>query len=159
MERLFQQSTVTGRGWEHGTMAIRTTESKQAVERIWTDAVSGNIDALDELFADDAVYREPGVDLRGLEDIKTHIREWLEAFPDFTFEVHDAVAADDVVMTYFTASGTHEGEMRGIPPTGKTFEGEGVQIDRFEDGTVVEEINIWDNLTFFEQLGIDPTEA
>ena len=143
---------------ESVNMATSTADTKQAVEDTWIEAMSGNVDALDDLFAEDAVYREPGAELRGREDIKAHMKEWREAFPDFEFEVKDAVAENDVVMTYFVASGTHEGSMRGIPATGNTFEGEGVQIDRFEDGMVVEEINLWDNLTFFEQLGIDPTD-
>lgn len=139
-------------------MAMSTAESKQAVEEYWTEAMRGNVDALDELFAEDAVYREPGTEVRGLEEIKAHMEGWQEGFPDFEFEVEEAVAEDDVVITYFKGSGTHDGEFRGISPTGNSFEGEGVQIDRFEDGKVVEEINLWDNLTLVEQLGIDPSE-
>lgn len=150
--------TVCEEAGEYVNMATSTADTKRAVEETWIEAMSGNVDALDELFAEDAVYHEPGAELHGREDIKAHMKEWQEAFPDFEFEVKDAVAEDDVVMTYFVATGTHDGSMRGIPATGNTFEGEGVQIDRFEDGEVIEEINIWDNLTFFEQLGIDPAE-
>lgn len=139
-------------------MTTSTADYKQAVTQTWNEAMTGDVTVLEELFAEDAVYREPGTELRGQEDIKAHIEGWQEAFPDFEFEVKDVVAEEDVVMTYFVASGTHEGSMRGIPATGNAFEGEGVQIDRFEDGKVVEEINLWDNLTFFEQLGIDPTQ-
>ena len=140
-------------------MSTITEQHKQAVQEIWTEAMSGNVEALDGLFAEDALYREPGAELRNREEIKAHIQEWAEAFPDFTFEVKHAVSEDNVVMTYFVATGTHEGSLRGIPATGNTFEGEGVQIDRFENDKVVEEINLWDNMTFFEQLGIDPADT
>lgn len=139
-------------------MEMSTTESKQVIVDIWTEALGGNIDALDELFHEDARYVDPGADIHGLDEIKSYIQEWADAFPDFTFNVEESVAEDDVVVTYFSGSGTHDGEFQGIAPTGNTFEGEGVQIDRFEGDKVVEEINLWDNMTLFEQLGIDPAE-
>lgn len=144
--------------WDRCTMSTSTSESQQAVERAWRKAFDGDLDALDELFAEDARYEEPGYEGHGRADIKARMQEWRDGFPDFRFEVIRTVADDEIVVTHFHAAGTHDGEFQGIPATGNTFEGEGIQIDRFEDGTVVEEINIWDNLTFLEQLEVDPGE-
>lgn len=71
-----------------------------------------------------------------------------------SFEVHDMFLDGDVVITHFTWDGTHESEIEGIEATGETVEMPGMTINRFEDGKAVEDINFWDNLEFFMQLGV-----
>lgn len=133
-------------------------ENKQTLQELWERGVAGDLDAIDELYADDIVYRDPSTELRGHENVREYLGSWLEAFPDMEFEFHDMIAEDDAVVTYYTARGTHENEFQGIPATGNRFEGVGMTLDRFEGGEVVEEINVWDNLTFIDQLGIEPSE-
>ncbi|HYY22840.1 MAG TPA: ester cyclase, partial [Thermoleophilaceae bacterium] len=78
------------------------------------------------------------------------------SFPDFRMEVQDLVAEDDKVVGHFKCSGTHRGEWRGNPPTGRRFEDvDDVYVFRVADGklsavTAVVE----DNLTRMRQLGI-----
>jgi hypothetical protein len=64
-------------------------------------------------------------DLEGLEkvargQIAHEARRWIgpfrESFPDFRMEIRDVIAEGDKVVGYFTCSGTHEGEWRGISP-------------------------------------------
>ena len=48
--------------------------------------------------------------------------EWLlSAFSDHRFDVEDAAADWETVALRDTCSGTHEGELLGIAPTGKRF--------------------------------------
>jgi predicted ester cyclase len=50
-------------------------------------------------------------------------------------ETHDRF---HVVVARFTASGTHRGELTGVPPTGKTIVVRGINVFRIADGKTVE---------------------
>jgi predicted ester cyclase len=50
--------------------------------------------------------------------------------------------------------GTHEGEFRGIAPTGKQITVTGIGIFRFSDGKVVESWDNFDQLGMMQQLGV-----
>jgi steroid delta-isomerase-like uncharacterized protein len=78
------------------------------------------------------------------------------AFPDANFAIDDMVAEGDKVVTRFTMKGTHKGEYRGIPATGKQIVGKGVQIWKVVGGKVVELWDFSDNLGIMTQLGIIP---
>jgi predicted ester cyclase len=94
--------------------------------------------------------------------IASEARRWVgpfrESFPDFHMEVIDVLAEDDKVMGYFKCSGTHEGDWRGHPPTGRRFEDvDEVYIFRIEEGKLASALAVVeDNLTRLQQLGIEP---
>src|SRR5713101_8117066 len=93
-----------------------------AVVRRNTEEVQGkgNWDLYEELFADDFVDHtpQPGTtpDKNGVRVLYKGLRA---AFPDFRPEIHWQVAAGDLMTTYKTYHGTHQGEFLGIPATGK----------------------------------------
>ena len=78
------------------------------------------------------------------------------SFPDFRMEVVDVIAEDHKVVGYFKCSGTHEGEWRGVPPTGRRFaDVDEVYIFRVEDGKLASALAVVeDNLTRMRQLGL-----
>ena len=84
-----------------------------------------------------------------------------QAFPDLHYIIEDQVAENDKVVTRWTATGTHRGELfsalsagsPSIPPTGKMVSWTGVTISRFAGGKYVEQwINV-DMLSVLHQLG------
>jgi predicted ester cyclase len=106
-------------------------------------------------------------DLEGLEEvargqIAEAARGWIgpfrDSFPDFRMEVRDLIAEGDKVVGYFKCSGTHQGEWRGIPPSGRRFQDvDEVYIFRVEHGRLASAIAVVeDNLTRMRQLGIAP---
>ena len=60
----------------------------------------------------------------------------------------------DLVCTRWRSEGTNDGELMGMPPTGKHTTGSGITIDKIKDGKVVESWNEWDNAGLMQQLGV-----
>ena len=70
--------------------------------------------------------------------------------------MHEQIAEGDLVVTRWTGKGTHDGELMGMPPTGKWVEVDGVAIDRISGGKIVESWNCFDALGMMQQLGAIP---
>jgi predicted ester cyclase len=75
------------------------------------------------------------------------------AFLDFRAVIHDMIAEDDQVVTRNTFYGTHEGELLGIPPTGKEVTIELIDILRVAEGKITDHWNVVDQLGLMQQLG------
>ena len=56
-----------------------------------------------------------------------------------------------------TAYGKHEGELFGIPRTGKDIRVSGIAIWRIEDGKIVEHWHETNQLGLMQQLGVIPS--
>lgn len=119
--------------------------------------VAGNLDAVGEVFAPDFVDHDPAPDQgEGAEGLRDFWAAFRMAFPDLKIQAETLVADDDKVAIAYTASGTHEGEFEGHPPTGKRMSVRGLQIARFEDGMVVERWGMTDVLGILQQIGAVP---
>jgi predicted ester cyclase len=81
-------------------------------------------------------------------------RMFHSAFPDYHMDIDYLVAEDDRVFARFTQSGTHQGELFGIPPTGKKVKFTEMGILRIADGQVVESWYDVDMLGMMGQLGV-----
>ena len=103
---------------------------------------------------DDYVYRSPGEELRGREGLAALHRGYRGAFPDMRIDTDDLLVADDATVLSFTLTGTHRGELLGIPATGERVKVRGMVRSRFRDGRIVDEWEIFDTLLMFEQLGV-----
>ena len=79
------------------------------------------------------------------------------AFPDGRHIFEDVIAQSDQVVTRGTFSGTHSGEIMGIPPTGKQVTFSVIHIDRVMDGKVVEHWGLGDTMALMQQLGVVPS--
>jgi steroid delta-isomerase-like uncharacterized protein len=90
----------------------------------------------------------------GPEEVADYYRASREAFPDQRNENTTLHAADDAVIAEFDLLGTHRGELRGIPPTGRAFENRCVALFLFEEDRLVCERVYFDVATILGQLGI-----
>jgi uncharacterized protein (TIGR02246 family)/steroid delta-isomerase-like uncharacterized protein len=115
-----------------------------AAEILATNCVTHQLKSGSE---DVAVPRPP-------EAMKSHVSEWIAAFPDLQYTVDQMVAEDDRVVTYCTARGTHLGPWHGIPPSGKTIAMQAMVVHRIVDGLIAEDWVLVDFLGVFQQLGI-----
>lgn len=56
----------------------------------------------------------------------------------------------------WTGSGTHVGEVNGIPPTGEAVGVDAISVHRMADGKIAETWEIWDTLGLLQQIGVVP---
>jgi predicted ester cyclase len=68
--------------------------------------------------------------------------------------IEDLIAEGDKVVCRFTASGTHQGEFMGIPPTEKRVTIMKIHIYRIIGGKIVECWGLFDQMGLMQQLGV-----
>ena len=88
----------------------------------------------------------------GTDEVTRYFAETRAAFPDQRNELIALHHADDAVIAEFMLLGTHRGELRGIPPTGRSFECRCVALFLFEDDRLVCERVYFDAATIARQL-------
>jgi steroid delta-isomerase-like uncharacterized protein len=114
-------------------------------------------DAVAAVFAIDAVLREAGRadETRGRAAIRERAAALLRGFPDFRLERLALVIDGDAHADRWVMSGTHDGELFGIPPTGRAVRIEGATFTRLgADGLVVEDVHFTDLAGLLAQLGV-----
>jgi steroid delta-isomerase-like uncharacterized protein len=90
----------------------------------------------------------------GPEEVMAYFEETRRAFPDQRNELLEMHHADDAVIVEATLRGTHDGPLRGLQPTGKSFEMDFVAIFVFEEDRLVCERVYFNPGTILEALGI-----
>jgi predicted ester cyclase len=141
---------------EYPTMATEM-ENTDRVGRVIEEAFNrGKLDVIDDVMASDYVCYEPSVpeEIRGPEEFKEYVQMNRTAFPDLTLSLEDRVVEGNKIADRYTSWGTHEGEFRGIAPTGNKFEGTVMVIHYFEDGKCVADYALTDALGLLSQLGV-----
>jgi steroid delta-isomerase-like uncharacterized protein len=138
---------------------VSAEENKAVVRRLFEEVANGqNLDVLEELVAKDVVnHAATDEHKRGIEGFR-HVMEWGHTLlPDGRYEVLDMIAEGDMVACRVRVSGTMQGEMFGVPPTGRSATVEHVHWHRVAGGKLVERWAVRDDLGALIQLGIiDP---
>ncbi|MGZ4173443.1 MAG: ester cyclase [Solirubrobacteraceae bacterium] len=77
--------------------------------------------------------------------------------PDARIEIDDIIAEGDRVVIHWHSTGTHQGELMGIPASGRSVHTTGIGIDRIVDGKIAESWTNWDTLGLLAQIGALPS--
>ena len=132
-------------------------ENKRIARRAFEEVYANrNPPAADEIYARDFVDHDPAAPeemRRGPDGVRGQAAMYAGAFPDIQMTVDDQVTEGDKVVTRWSAQGTHEGELMGIPPSGKRVTVSGITIARVADGKIQEEWTNWDGLGLMQQIG------
>jgi steroid delta-isomerase-like uncharacterized protein len=138
---------------------MSTEDNKALVRRFYEEIDKGNVDMMDDLVAEDYVDHSPppfpGF-ASGREGVKQAFRLFWDATPG-RHHIEDQIAEGDKVVTRLTAYGLHEGDLPGIPATGKQIKMTGTVIHRVENGKLAEKWSDKDVMGFLQQLGVIPT--
>ena len=135
-------------------------EANKAIVRRLYEAVfnhAGDLAVVDEFVAEDFVDHAspPGLP-PGREGFRQTVLAWRRAFPDITLRVDEIVAQDNVVAIAWTGTGTHLGDLMGIPPTGIAGQVTGMSFNHIAGGQVLERWGNSDDLGLMQQLGVIP---
>ena len=136
-------------------------ENKAISRRLFEEVFDGhNVALCDELYAPDYVPHSlpPGFS-PDREGTKQYLSEYIRAFPDVGWTIERMLAEGDLVAIHYTGRGTHQGELMGIPPTGKQVTASAVLTLRIVDGRIVEDWLDRDKLGLLQQLGVIPSSA
>jgi steroid delta-isomerase-like uncharacterized protein len=133
-------------------------ENKILVRRFVEEAqIRHNLAAVDEYLSPDFVDHSvpPGLP-SGREGVKMQFSMFFSALPDLHALIHDQVADEYKVVTRKTLRGTHQGDLMGISPTGKTIDIEVIDILAVKDGKITDHWNLVDQVGLLKQLGALP---
>jgi steroid delta-isomerase-like uncharacterized protein len=133
-------------------------ENKELVRRFYREIDAGNLDAMDELVAEDYIDHSPppfpGF-ASGREGLRQAFRMFWDATPG-THEIEDQIAEGDKVVTRLTARGRQTGDLPGIPATGNEMLMSATVIHRIENGRLAEKWSDKDVLAMLQQLEVLP---
>jgi serine phosphatase RsbU (regulator of sigma subunit) len=134
---------------------VSSAEENKAIFRRYAEEVGNqhNFEIVDQIFERYIAHQPDGSTLqRGPQDVKRFHREFHSAFSNFHINIEDQIAEGDKVVSRYTMRGTHQGEFRGLTPTGKEVELKAVTIFRFSpEGKVVETWDSYDQLSLMRQ--------
>ena len=130
------------------------SEQQAHVERMFDEVLNkGNVDLADELFAPDYIDHGPMGEMRGVELFKELVRMWRAAVPDVHCTIENWFESGEMCAWNVRVSGTHTGEMMGIPATGRSFEYVTPNIGRFSGGKAAEHWADQGMFQFLTQIG------
>jgi steroid delta-isomerase-like uncharacterized protein len=127
--------------------------SEKTMRRLVEEVINNKyLAVIDDIIHPDYVYRAPGQELHGRQALRELFTAYHTAFPDLQVNIDDLICADNKAAVLFTLTGTHENELMGIPATGKQVNINGMICSRIENGQIIEEWELLDQLSLFQQL-------
>jgi steroid delta-isomerase-like uncharacterized protein len=130
-------------------------ENKALVRRFYEEIDKGNLEAMDELVAEDYIDHNPppfpGL-ASGRKGLKQSFELFWKATPGY-HQIEDQIAEGDKVVTRLTSYGKHEGDLPGAPATGNEMKMTSITIHRIENGKLAEKWSEKDVIALLTQIG------
>jgi steroid delta-isomerase-like uncharacterized protein len=127
---------------------------EEVLQGIYEAVNTGNLALLEKYVAPDYVEHTDG--FQGVEPFAQQVAAFRAGFPDLHVTIEDLLTDGDRFASRTTVTGTHTGDLMGMPATGKRISVEAVDIGRIENGQAKERwggLNMYSLLT---QLGVIP---
>jgi steroid delta-isomerase-like uncharacterized protein len=136
-------------------MSGNASEGNKAVARKFLRMLElGDPSMADEIVAADYYNHDAPDASIGLEGIKAFVNTFKNAMPDAQVDIAYQVAEGDKVVSRYTWSGTHQGELFGVPATGKQASWTVTNTFMVADGKIREAWINWDQWGVMQQLGV-----
>ena len=137
---------------------MQPEENKSIARRFVQVWGKGELDIIDELASPTLSVYYPVFpqQAKGGAAFKQELTGFRSTFTDVDIHIEEEIAEGDKVVLRWSLSGTHQGNLFGIPGTGKRIEWTGITIYRIADGKVVEERGEEDFLSILRQIGLIP---
>jgi steroid delta-isomerase-like uncharacterized protein len=135
--------------------------SAQLIEEwaaVWSSPTM--MEQLVSLFTDDCVYEDVtmGVVDHGKSEVANFYTLVFGAFPDFKMELTSHFMADNCAGAEWRMTGTHQGNLPGLPATNKPFSIQGATVFELQDNKFSRCSDYWDMASFLKQIGVMPAE-
>jgi steroid delta-isomerase-like uncharacterized protein len=143
-------------------MSTAEEASNKAAVRHFDDVIgTGDTEVItktiDELVEPDVLIHMPmPTQATGAQALKQVWAMLLRGLPDLHVAIEDVIAEGDKVVARNTVTGTHQGEYRGLPPTGETITYDEILVFRFANGRIAEIWGVVDVFSQMKQLGVIP---
>jgi steroid delta-isomerase-like uncharacterized protein len=96
----------------------------------------------------------------GREAQRQVVEMYIRAFPDLHFDIEQMLGCGDYVVTRWHSTGTHKGELMGMPATNRRGEGiHGCSVAEINGGKISRDWVYWDTASLLRQLGVMPAPA
>jgi steroid delta-isomerase-like uncharacterized protein len=141
-------------------MTTATKHPLRAVIDRYNDAWNRHdVDAIVAIHAPDMVFENHTAGERAEgEEVRAHIAAIFDSWPDIAFTTRRLYVRDDLVVQEWTASATHNRELRRgdavAPPSGKRIEWVGMDVIPFENGLVKRKDVYSDSVSILRQVGL-----
>jgi predicted ester cyclase len=123
------------------------------VRRVIDDAWNrGRLEVIDETVAAGYTRRVPGDVLRGPDAFKARIRATRAGLSDLMIRIMALVVDGDEGVVVWEASGSHDGTLFGVAPSGRQLRWSGMTRFRCGAGLLVEEWELFDRMELLAQL-------
>lgn len=139
-------------------------QAREVMDRITSAVMSSQRDALEQLYAADAVAETPDAGrLEGRAAIADYLTAFSRAFPDASWERGAQYESGDTAIDEGYLVGTHtevlttpDGE---VPPTGRKVRLRECDIVTVADGVAVSHRFYYDQVDFMSQLGLTASDT
>jgi predicted ester cyclase len=139
-----------------GSCPAGTDVENTTIARAWhEDTINRrNPRILREILATEVVHHAAGGYPKKMDEagIAAMMGDFLSAFPDLVYTFDQFIAKDNFVVERYTATGTQQGTLGYIPPTGRVAAWTGINIFRIECGRILEIWSEVDAVTRRQQL-------
>jgi steroid delta-isomerase-like uncharacterized protein len=142
-------------------MGTAEEQNKQIVRQYFEVSNGHDIERMGQLVSrTNHSFHFPGMAPMDWNGHKQLFTAFVSAFPDLHRNIEDMVAeGEDKVAVRFNVTGTHKGELQGIPATGKEVSFSGMDFLTIIDGKVSEEWITVDMMGLMQQIGAVPANA
>lgn len=135
---------------------VGTDVGTELVIDIFKAISAGDYDALNALVDPDYEEIGPFPVAPGREGFVQLMQMWRGAFPDFVATPEDIIVEGNRAAWRLVGSGTHLGELAGIPATGKKVTFSSIDMGEMKEGKAIRHWSSPDMLGLFTQLGVVP---
>ena len=131
-------------------MADNVALARRWFEEVWNQR---RLETIDELTTDESVCFSEAGELRGKRDFLDLVHgPFLQAFPDLRVQVEETTGEGEVVVVRWTAQTTHQGDLPGMPASGRRIAFRGLTWIRYRDGKMLEGFDCWNQSGLFQIL-------
>ena len=141
-------------------MAPMEIDAEQRMRDIIAAESAHDVEKMLSFFTDDIFYEEVvvgGAVARGKDEWRPLLKALYAAIPDYRVEMTSYFISGNRECTEWIVSGTHRGDLPGLPATGKSFSIRGVTVKELREGKISRASSYYDRMSMLQQFGLLPS--